>query len=204
MELRFNGAIVCVFGPPGSGKSNWVKWLFRRTAYSRHIIYDPMHEYDTDRYNVARPPRSTAYRRYDKGNDELNKTIDELIMGSPPAIRPRYFVIDEANRLLPNGKPPGEAAQDLIDFNRHYEPGIGVMAICRRPAQINTDLENLASYHIVFGQQGKNDRRAYGDLHRDLPDALDAKDRYAPVVVGPNNDLQTFAPVDYLGETPTI
>ncbi len=204
MKIKFSGNIVCVFGPPGSGKTNWMKWLFRRNAYSRHIIYDPMHEYDPNRYNVARPPRSTAYRRYETGNDELNKTVDELIMASPPAIRPRYFVIDEANRLLPNNKPPGEAAQDLIDFNRHYEPGITLFALCRRPAQINTDLENLASYYVCFGYQGKNDRRAYGDIHVDLVDALDEKDRYGPVVVGQDNEISTFEPVDYLGETPTI
>ena len=203
MEIDFREALVCVIGPPGSGKSNWLKWILQRDGFDRHLIWDPMREHDPNRLNVLRPPPASRYRRYEAGNDELNKTVDE-ILSWPPRMRPEYLIIDEANRVLPNGRPPGEAVQDLIDFNRHYEPGIGVWFVSRRPAQINSDAENLSKYHIVFGYQGRNDRAAYADIHEDLPDRLREKEPYQPVVVGPSGEIETFRACPDLGETRTI
>jgi DNA helicase HerA-like ATPase len=157
-----------------------------------------MREYDTERYTVYRP----SERRYPGSNEELNAVIDDLVLGVKEEARPRYLVVDEANRSLPNQKDPGEGAADLIDFNRHF--GVSLLAISRRPSQLNTDLENLANHTFCFGLKGKNDRRAYSQIHEDLPEALDSKPEYAPVYVSGAGDLEVFRPVDYLGETPTI
>lgn len=200
MNVSFDGKIVCVFGPPGSGKTNFVKYVFSKKPYKRHWIYDPMQEYDSDTHNVVRPNN----RRYDPGNDELNETVDFLVHNQHPDLRPRYFVIDEANRLVPNKKEPGSAVADLIDFNRHIHPGIGVWAVSRRPAQVNTDLENLANHYFIFGSRGKNDENAYRDIATDLPDYLEAKDEYESVHVDETGECRILKPVENFGETRTI
>lgn len=197
-EISFKGKIVCVFGPPGSGKTNFIKHIFSKPPYSRHWIYDPMREYDPETHNVIRP----QFRRYENGNGELNDVVDSLIHENNPASRPRYFIVDEANRLIPNRKDPGPGVADLIDFNRHIHPGIGFWAVSRRPAQINTDIENLANEYFVFGSRGKNDRSAYANIATDLPDLIDAKNKYECVHVDAAGNCEILEPVENFGETP--
>lgn len=202
-SIRTEGKMVCVFGPPDSGKSNLAKYVFSRKEYRRHMIYDPLYGWDPEKYNLIRPPsRASRYRRYEAaGNDELNKAVDNYILDSPPGGRPKYFAIDEAARLLPNGKDPGGAMLDLLDFNAHYN--VSVWFLAQRPAQLNTDAENKSAYYFVLGFQGKNDRDALKSIHADLPARLEAAKRefgaFAGVVVGPNNSIAPFRPVPEMG-----
>lgn len=198
-DLRLRDSIITVFGPPGSGKTNFMKWLLRQPQYRRHIVFDPMKEYDSGEYNVYRP----SGRRYDDGgNAELNDLIDDMVISAEEAVRPRFVVVDEANRTIPNRKDPGPAVADLIDFNRHFATSL--VAVARRPSQLNTDLENLSNHIFVFGGRGKNDYRSYSDTHRDLPQALEEKEQYQPVYVSSEGDLRIFDSVPNLGETPTL
>lgn len=197
--MRFENSIVTVYGPPGSGKTNYIKWLLRQPQYRRHIVFDPMKEYDSGEYNVFRP----SSRRYDDGgNAELNDLIDDMVISAPGDVRPKFIVVDEANRVIPNRKDPGPAVADLIDFNRHF--GVSLITIARRPTQLNTDLENLANHIFIFGGRGKNDYRSYADIHRDLPEAIEEKEQYEPVYVSGDGDLRIFDKVPSLGETPTL
>lgn len=196
-NLELAEQIVTVLGPPDSGKTNFVKNVFSLEPYRRHWIYDPLREYDGREYNVVRP----SNRRYDGGNEELNATIDDAIMAAPESLRPRYFVIDEANRTVPNKKEPGEAVQDMIDFNTHFAPGIGLWAVARRPAQLNTDLMELYDEMFVFGLRGRNDRRTYKDMvGEELVELLDEKEKYEFVHVDGEGDCTLFEPCEYQGE----
>lgn len=196
-DLQLSEQIVVVLGPPDSGKTNFVKTVFQRPEYRRHWIYDPLREYDAETFNVVRPRN----RRYDGGNGELNQTIDDAILTARESVRPRYFVVDEANRTIPNGKEPGSAVQDMIDFNTHFAPGVGLWAIARRPAQLNTDLMELYDELFIFGLRGRNDRRAYRDIvSEELVDLLDEKDRYEFVHVDGSGETTLFEPVPHQGE----
>lgn len=200
-DIKLANNIVTFTGPPDSGKSNLVKWLLRQEPYRSHLVYDPLFGFNPEQVNVIRPPdQSTKYRRYEQGNPELNKAVDQFVLTKDDKPRPSFFVIDESGRLLPVGKPEGSAMGELNDFNAHY--GIGVWVIGQRHAQINTDFENKATHHFVMGYKGKNDRQNLKDLHQDLPQALDsikAQDPFGFAYTGPNNDLRTFRSVPEVG-----
>lgn len=200
-KISLSNEIITFTGPPDSGKSNLVKWLLRQPAYRSHLVYDPLFGYDPESLNVIRPPSTeTKWRRYERGNPELNQAVDEFILTADETFRPSYFVVDEAGRLLPEGKPEGAAMGELNDFNAHY--GISVWLIGQRFAQINSDFENKATHHFVLGYKGKNDKRTLQDIHEGLPESLDtikAKDPYGFAYVGPNGDLRTFRRVPEVG-----
>jgi energy-coupling factor transporter ATP-binding protein EcfA2 len=196
--ISLENKIVTFTGPPDSGKSNLVKYMLTLSPYKSHLVYDPLFGFDPDIHNVVRPPdTSTRWRRYEDGNSKLNEAVDEFIFNQEPSKRPRYFVIDEAGRLLPEGKPEGPAMGELNDFNAHY--GIGVWLIGQRFAQINTDFENKATHHFVMGYKGKNDKQALKDIHEDLPETLDETSEFGFAHVGPNGTLDKFKPVPEVG-----
>lgn len=200
-SIRLENQIVTFTGPPDSGKSNLVKVLLRLEEYRSHLVYDPLFGFDPEEVNVIHPPnRETKWRRYEHGNPELNEAVDKFVLVEADH-RPDYFVLDESGRLIPNGKDEGSAMGELNDFNAHY--GIGVWVIGQRLAQINSDFENKATHHFVMGYKGKNDRQALRELHKDLPEALDAAKQhygeYAFAYTGPNNDLRIFEPVPEVG-----
>jgi len=186
VSIDLRKKITIVTGPPDSGKTNLVKYLLSLPEYQRHLVYDPLFGYDDSIHNVVRPPsRSPEYRRFQSGNPELNRAVDRFVLVGEDK-RPHYFVIDEAGRLLPNGKFEGSAMGELNDFNAHY--GIGVILIGQRLAQINSDFENKATRYFVLGYAGKNDRRALRDVHRDAPHFVDASERFAPTYIRIDND----------------
>lgn len=192
-EISLKNEIVIFTGPPDSGKSNLVKYLLSLPEYKSHLVYDPLFGFDPDTHNVVRPPnRDTKYRRYGEGNPELNRAVDKFVL-TEEGQRPEVFAIDEAGRLLPSGKPEGEAMGELNDFNAHY--GISVWVIGQRYSQINTDFENKATHHFVMGYQGKNDKRALRDVHENLPDYLDRTSQYGFTYVGKNGQIRNFEPV---------
>lgn len=196
-EVEVGRNMVCIFGPPDSGKSTLAKWLFQRDDFRSHLVFDPLYGWDSERYNLIRPPEGARYRRYEHGNEELNAAVDRFVLDQPPRQRPAYLVIDEAGRLLPSQQPPGESMSDLLHFNAHLN--VGVFYISQRPAELNTDAESKSLYYFILGYSGRTDRRALRDLHGDAPDLLDhAKDsygEYAGVVIGPNRRIAAFPPV---------
>ena len=100
-SVDLNPAIVNIYGPGTSGKSNFIKYLLSSPRYSRHLVFDPMQEYDPDEYNVYRPDKV----EYEGGNAELNMVVKDALSW-PRAIRPRYLVVDEAANFLPAGNKP--------------------------------------------------------------------------------------------------
>lgn len=213
-DNHFNGInlrrdIVCIIGPPDSGKSNLAKYLLSLNPYRRHLVYDPLFGFDPTEYNVIRPPsKDYKWRRYEQGNPELNKAADKFIFNAPPDKRPSFFVIDEAARLLPLAKDEGPAMANISDFNAHIDlgdrQGMGVWLLCQRFAQLNTSLENKAVHYFIMGIGGKNDTDAVKKIHPDIIPALQSAKDYGFVYVGPNESLRVFNPVDKMGEKARI
>jgi hypothetical protein len=200
-DINLRGKITVITGPPDSGKSNLVKYLLTLPAYRRHLVYDPMFGFDAKTHNVIRPPNNQhKYRRYEKGNEELNHAADKFVLSPEKSQRPSYFVVDEAGRLLPNQKDEGPAIGEINDFNAHY--GIGLWVVGQRLAQINSDLENKAVHHFVCGYMGKNDKQTLRQYHEDAPEALDnikSQDPFGFIYIGANGQLRQFKSVPEVG-----
>jgi len=200
--IKLKDNIVTFTGPPDSGKSNLVKYMLSLDAYANHMVYDPLFGFDPDEHDVIRPPnKKTKWRRYEHGNADLNEAADRFVLDADAGVRPDYFVIDEAGRLLPNQKPEGGAMGELNDFNAHL--GVSVWLVGQRFQQLNSDFKNKATHHFVMGYKGKNDKNYLTDIHEDAPEAIDrAKERwgqYAFVHIGPNGSLHELKPVPEMG-----
>lgn len=200
-DISLKGAIVCVFGLPNTGKTNFLRWLLAKPPYQRHLVIDPVRDYPPGRYSLVYRPKSRQHSS-DGGNaeKEVDRVIDEVVNNAAPAMRPKYVVIDEANRILKNNQPIPPALADLIDFNTHYRPPVSLIAACRRPAKLHTNVREIASHFFVLSSGGRNDSRAYGNIASDLPDVLEEKKPYEVAHVNPNRDVSLFSPVKDMGE----
>ena len=195
MNIKLEDKIACFVGPPDSGKTSLARYLLTLPEYRSHLIYDPLGGFDPELFNVVRPPKETKYRRYQEGNPELNHAVDRFITGVEPKLRPRYFVVDEAGRLLPNGKPEGGAVGEINDFNAHLN--LGLWIIGQRLQQLNSDLKNKATYYFITGYSGKNDKNYLDDIHEEASNYVNnQKSRYDFTLIGPNGQIDNYKSID--------
>jgi len=148
----------CIFGLQGSGKTTLAKYILRQFGDSGWVI-DVLDEY-------AGFNRYVMQDRDYSGIDELNAAIYFILN----KYKPKLLIIDEANRYCKPKRPLPEAVGHLNDFHRHYDLAIGF--ISRRPAQLHTDLVELAHYLFIFRLVGKNDRFYLESLKEGLSDAV--------------------------------
>lgn len=201
MDITLEGKIVCVFGLPNTGKTNFLRYLTSLPPYRRNLIFDPVKDYPTDTYGlVYRPKSRTHSSEGGECDSELGFVVDKMVNNAPKPFKPKYIVIDEANRSLKNRQPIPEPVQDLVDFNTHYDPQMSLICACRRPAKLHTDIREIANHFFVFSQGGKNDSRNYADISEELPELLDKKEQYEFVYVDSERDCHIFNPVKNMGE----
>ncbi|WP_456477904.1 helicase HerA domain-containing protein [Geoglobus ahangari] len=150
----------CIFGLQGSGKTTLAKYILRQ-FYDTGWVIDVLDEY-------AGFNRYVMQDRTITGRDELNAAIFYIL----EKFKPRLLIIDEANRYCPPKKPLPEAVSYLNDFHRHENLAIGFIA--RRPAQLHTDLVELAHYLFIFRLVGKNDKTYLDYLHSGLSEAVES------------------------------
>jgi len=172
-----------IFGLQGSGKTCLAKYILK--SEPAHLVYDVLDEYRGFNRYIA------TYRQYTpEGLDELNLCIQRVVIGSGKV---RLFILDEANRYCPNGRPLPNAVSELNDFQRHYRIAFG--AVARRPAQLATDLTELAHYIFVFRLRGKNDLAYLDALSAGLGDAVAGLTGHQFVLVDPGRHYQVQEPV---------
>lgn len=201
IEIEIFGKIVCVFGHPDTGKTNFLRWLLSLPQYRRHCIFDPVKDYPTGDYTVYRPDSRYHSSEGGQADKELNELVDKLINDVGKSLRPRVVVVDEANRPLAHGQPLPPAVRDIIDFNTHYDPPITFVTACRRPAgQMNAEVIELATEFFILSAGGKNDRSHYANIHVDLPDALEAKGEFEVAYAKKGGKCGIFSPVKDMGE----
>lgn len=192
-DINLTGKRLCIFGLPGSGKTNFTKSLLSTTK--KALIYDTLHEYKGyDRY-------LPKYRDYsEESQEELNAFIRKYVTTKKG--RPQFFIIDEANRYCPNRKPLPDQIGELNDFNRHFRLATGY--ISRRPTQLNTDLVELAHYLVFFRLVGKNDFQYMESISEGLGDAVRALEPFHYVLVDESRNFKTCPPVADMGATPLL
>lgn len=195
-ELDLQTSLITIYGPGESGKSNFVRYLLSQDRYNRHVVFDPMHEYDADDYVVYRPDNLD----YDPGNEELNEFLHTMVDG-PRERRPRYVVVDEAANYIPGGnKPVGTAVNRLSHHNTHIYPGITFITVCRHPTDIDNTTRELYDHMFVFGARGKGAKRALRNLSEGLDDAVEGLGEYQFAHVDPQGEISIFDPVPDMGE----
>jgi len=167
MELV--GRTTAIYGLKGTGKSNFTQWLLSRPQYAGHLVYDLCREHDRLKRYLP------EHRRGDDAERELDTVVERMVTNQPRRLRPEVVAVEEVSRFSgPNSQPP-ESVYELVDLARHY--GVGLVTIARRPAQVHTDLTELADNLIFFRLTGTNDRKklnrmvdGLGDVVANLPD----------------------------------
>lgn len=199
-EISVKGSQIVVCGHRGAGKSTCVQHILDHVP--AHMVYDMNREHDA--YNRYLP----QHRRGDEARAEVDGVISRLVLDNDPARRPGFVVIEEANRVVPNkGKIP-PAVGELVDLGRHYErpggTGIGVAYVTRRPAQLDTDVMELADNLIVYRVRGRNDKNRLNEEAPGLGDAAAALEGYEWILVRDDRSYVKMEPVPEGDTTGTI
>lgn len=194
--LNLKTSLVNVFGPGESGKSNFIKHLLSQPAYRRHVVFDPMKEFDPDQFNVYRPDHID----YDEGgNDELNSFLSR-VLDWPAEIRPRYIVVDEAANFIPGGnKPIGAMVNRVAQHNTHIKPGLTLITSNRHPTDLDNTIREMYDHMFVFGARGRG-ADALDALVKGLSDEVASTGEYEFVHVDQQGNSRVFEPVDDMGD----
>jgi len=193
MKLEVKNSHTAVFGLKGEGKSNWTQWLLSKPQFSAHLIYDLCREHDVlNRY-------IPTHRRGDKAADELNEVATRMVVGVDRDRRPEIFALEELSRFCGPNSPPPEAVYEIIDMNRHY--GVGLVTVARRPAQVHTDITELADNIIIFPLSGSNDRRKLNNTIDGLGDTVVDELGEYEYVIAQGRDYKIHRPVPEMDTT---
>lgn len=181
-----------VLGKKKEGKSNWVQYALTRPENSRHLVYDTVREHQNlNRYIPTN-------RKGDKGKSEFNGVTERFITEQDRDRRPHIYAVEEASRVAPNRGSIPDAWMELVDLNRHYD--VGLMAVARRPAQMDTDTVELADTLVVFYVDGKNDVRRLNEIKDGLGDRANDLDPYHYLTVQ-GRELEEHQPVPEMDTT---
>lgn len=193
--LNLLGKHTLVCGLKGSGKSNFMQWaLAEHEAYRNHLVYDMCREHG-DRLNTYTP----KHRSGEKARVEAGEVVKRFVTQNARGLRPDLVFFEEATRYAPNGGGTPDEMMDLVDLARHYDTGL--VALCRRPARLDTTLVELADNILVFALRGKNDKSR---LNAESPGAGDAAAELPPyhfLRIGPQRRWTVHSPVPEMDTT---
>lgn len=131
--------IFVVAGRRGYGKTTLAKNLISKLQ--RVIVWDPMAEYGdrgyVPKHGTIEEFNSVAKQVWERGNI--------------------FFMVDEADQVMPSQKPLAPYANRLINLGRHRNIGVGL--ISRRIANLNKTAVSQAANLYLFNQYLPNDIR---------------------------------------------
>jgi hypothetical protein len=179
-----------IFGLQGSGKTELAKKVLKSVPVNTYLVYDVHHEYKGFTRYLAANRQVDRRKDNDPGIEELNAIVQHVVIDSGKI---RLFVLDEANRFCPNHFPLPASILVLNDDQRHDKIAVGFVA--RRPAQLNTDLVELAHYIFVFRLTGRNDFQFLEDTAEGLGEAVKSLNDYEFCVVGPDRRFKVHEPL---------
>lgn len=133
--------IITIAGKRGYGKTTAAKALISKLT--RVIIWDPMGEYG-EFDNVYVPKEGTI--------EEFNRFLEWCwLQGNI------FVFVDEADQVLPEGRPLCEFGRLIINLGRHRNIGMGM--ITRRIAMLNKTAVSQSQELILFHTFIPNDIR---------------------------------------------
>jgi len=193
-DLQLLGKHTVVCGLKGAGKSNFLQWLLKENdAYQNALVYDMCREHgDLQRYIPEN-------RNGEEARVEAGEVVQRFVTDNERGARPDLLVLEEATRYAPNGGGAPDALMDLVDLARHYD--VGILAVCRRPANLDTTLVELADNLLVFPVRGKNDKKRLNDEAPGAGDAAADLDPYHFLRIDGQRRYVEHAPVPEMDST---
>lgn len=186
MKIQIKDRQTAVFGMKREGKSNWLQWLLSHSGYQSHLVYDQTREHDAlNRY-------LPTHKRGSEATQELGEVTRRMVVENDRERRPEIYAVEEMSRFCSPNSPPPEAVYDLIDQPAHY--GVGTIFVARRPAQVHTDILELATNVVIFYLGGDNDHKKLNSHLSGLGDTVRELGRYEYVVVQ-GRDYEVHSPV---------
>jgi len=194
--VRLKRRQTAIFGLKKEGKSNLLQYLLTRERYRSHLVYDLNGEHEELNRYVP------THHRGEKAEKELDEVIRRTVTGQDRDMRPELLAVEELSRFCGPNSPPPEELYELIDRNRHY--GVGLLLVARRPAQVHTDVTELADNVLIFPLAGSNDRRKLNRMREGLGDlVLDDLPKYHFVRVT-GREITVHSPVPEMDTTGSL
>lgn len=192
--MKLKGKATAVYGLKGTGKSNFIQYLLTRPAYrDGHLVYDVCREHAKLKRYVP------DNRRGDEGRAELDTVVGRMVVNQPREMRPEILTIEEMSRFCSARQRPPAAVYEVVDLARHL--GVGLVTIARRPAQVHSDLTELADNIIIFRLTGKNDYRRLNEAVDGLGDIVRNLGEYEFARVTPDRRVFVHDPVPEMNTT---
>lgn len=162
VNVKAKSDITIITGLPGSGKSTYIdKHYLQKPSGRAILIVDPAREYkESDNYTIFR------IKNYEqKAAGEEFEKLAAYLLKHPDAVD--LLIIDESNVILPK-KQLYSATAKMLNTLRHLR--ISIVAVARRPTDINITASELASKRIIFKSTGKNDIQYLNNIEEGLGD----------------------------------
>jgi len=196
MDLNLKNKITFISGLNGSGK----------TYFAQHgiipkykcLVHDPLKQYSqVECWNYK--PKHNTYPAITRDNENFVKNIMEggSMSFGEEEISVREFdlvIYEEASRTFPNGKPFFSKMRSFLDTYRHYNQ-LGLVFICRRASQIQTDIPSLAHYLFCFGNKGVADISRLNSESKGLGDLVATLSKFRYVFVDQDRVYEEYPPI---------
>jgi hypothetical protein len=168
---------IAVLGLQGSGKSYFTREYFLRSQ-PYHLVIDPMDEYDGFTRYV---PHTKLMENYDSLNQEIALihrklvwpnilTLEKQAKGHNKPKRLRMLVYEEADMYMPSQRLLNASIRRTYIQCRHMQ--LDLIAVSRRPTDLNTYVMDVADYLIVFKISGANALKTLRNMNADCVDAV--------------------------------
>ena len=184
MDLDLHEKITFISGLNGSGKTYFAQHAI--IPNYKCIVHDPLKQYPKDQCDVYYP-KSNIYPGITRDNENFLKWIMKNQVYD-------LLIYEEASRTFPNGKPFFPGMRSFIDTYRHYNH-MGLVFICRRPPQIQTDIPSLAHYLFCFGNKGSPDIQRLNAESEGLGDLVATLSNYEFVFVNQDRNYERVPPI---------
>ena len=170
-------AKICVLGLQGSGKTYLAKQFFLNRQ-SHHLIIDPMDEYIGYTRYVPHPKMMDDYDSLSQEIKMVHKklifpnvlTIEQQAKGKVKPDRLRLVVYDEADMYAPAQRFLNAAIRRTYVACRHMQ--LDLIALSRRPTDLNTYIMDTADYLLVFKISGANALKTIRNMNAECIDAV--------------------------------
>lgn len=130
---------ITIAGLPGTGKTTFAKYLadlFKSTAGTSILIYDPLDQYRTFADEERYIPESDSLAEFESVCKRLS------------SVRNTVFIIDEAEAYLTEGYLSNTYAYRLVWRGRNW--GVGIVAVTRRLQDLSKRYFMLCNHAFFF------------------------------------------------------